>query len=57
MEEEIEIYVCPTCKEWRYLEVYPSINGVTSYCRKCEEGCVTPAVKKVPRDPQMVLKL
>jgi hypothetical protein len=37
--------LCPTCKSDRWLEVYPSAsssNGLTVYCRHCEEGCVPP---------------
>lgn len=39
------IYVCPTCRDWRYLELYPDKNGMISYCRRCEEGCVKPLVQ------------
>jgi hypothetical protein len=46
-----EYFVCPTCKDFRHLEVYrqPSNEtGYVCYCRKCEEGCVTPEVVKEP---------
>jgi hypothetical protein len=38
--------VCPTCKSARWAEIHPSKSdptGYTLYCRRCEEGCVTPA--------------
>jgi hypothetical protein len=37
--------VCPTCKDDRWAEIYTSktdATGFTLYCRRCEEGCVTP---------------
>ncbi len=39
-----QIYVCPTCKSWKYLEIFRSMNPdnktMRCYCRRCEEGCV-----------------
>jgi hypothetical protein len=42
-----EIPVCPTCKSQRWAEIYPSKTdptGLTLYCRRCEEGCVSPLI-------------
>lgn len=42
---KLSSFVCPTCKSNRWAEVYPSKSdptGFTLYCRRCEEGCVTP---------------
>lgn len=37
--------VCPACKSASSAELYPSKtdpSGFTLYCRRCEEGCVSP---------------
>lgn len=37
--------VCPTCRSAQWAEIHPSNadpTGYTLYCRRCEEGCVSP---------------
>ena len=43
--DDSDIPVCPTCKSQRWAEIHPSKTdptGLTLYCRRCEEGCVSP---------------
>jgi late competence protein required for DNA uptake (superfamily II DNA/RNA helicase) len=47
VETETRRLVCPTCKSDRWAEIHSSKTdptGFTLYCRRCEEGCVTPLV-------------
>jgi len=44
-EQITSTLVCPTCRAAQWSEIYPSKtdpSGFTLYCRRCEEGCVSP---------------
>jgi hypothetical protein len=42
VENELWDIVCPSCKTYKYLEIYREEKSTKVYCRKCEEGCVPP---------------
>lgn len=43
--------LCPTCKSGRWAECHSSkqdATGFTLYCRRCEDGCVSPLLANDP---------